>query len=335
MSQPASSAAPALSVIVAAYNIEQYISTCVDSVLDNTRGDYEVLIIDDGSTDDTARIVDRYASDTRVRIVHQPNSGLGGARNTGLDQARGQFIFFVDGDDWLASGAIDTCLHALGEYPDTDLFVFDYLNVEDDQTTRQPCQPSFWGCHNAAWNKLYARSLIGEQRFDTDILYEDLAQVRPWVARAKSIRHVDFAPYHYRNSRSGSIMSSMDTARFFDLLEAASRCAGRIETAFSAEPERLTRALGADWKRRLYTVDVFVPALVGWPRKLADARQRRRFAADFFSRLPEGVPDKTRLAQEYSYKIAAAAACYERGAFVAGDWLLHRLGRIKRRILSE
>ncbi|HET7313723.1 glycosyltransferase family A protein, partial [Salinisphaera sp.] len=311
--------------------IEGYIAACLDSLLANQREDFEVIVVNDGSTDATARIIDGYDHDPRFHSVHQNNAGLGAARNSGIEQARGRFILFVDGDDWLSDGALDTCLDAIDAAPDADLFVFDYFDVDDKHKVRQFCGPGFWTCRNAAWNKVYARSLIGDRRFDTDIFYEDMARVRPWVARAEQIERIDGALYNYRNCRSGSIMNSSDTHRFFELLTAASRCVDRIEADFAHEPSLLGQRLGADWKSRFYTTDVFVPALVGWPRKLPSARERRAFASEFFSRLPANVPDKRLLARDFSYKIAIAAACYERGAFASGDWLLHRLGRLKRR----
>lgn len=335
VSQSTSQADLTLSVIVAAYDIERYIAQCLDSILDNRRSDFEVLVIDDGSTDATRDILANYGDDSRVEIVYQGNDGPGAARNTGLDLARGRFILFVDGDDWLESNAIDYCLNAIETSPHIDLFIFDYYDVDGSELSQQVCPPEFWGCRNAAWNKVYARSLIGSERFDTDIFYEDLARVRPWVARAERIARIDRALYYYRNKRSGSIMSSLDTRRFFELLSAASRCVDRIEAAFANDSSVLYRRLGHDWKKRFYTADVFVPALVTWPRKLASTQERRTFATEFFSQLPNGVLDKRRLARDFSYKIAAAAVCYEHGAFTSGDWLLHRLGRVKRRFLKE
>ncbi len=146
---------------------------------------------------------------------------LGAARNTGISAASGQYLTFIDGDDWVEPGYIDTCLAEISASPGTELWVFDYIDITSSGRYRQSCAADFWSCRNAAWNKIYRRDLIGEDRFDEDILYEDLAAVRPWVARAKQKLRVNRALYNYRNLREGSIMSSVDTTRFFDLFTAA------------------------------------------------------------------------------------------------------------------
>lgn len=95
-----SSTSPLISVIIPAYNTEPYLARCLDSVLCQTLSDFELLLIDDGSTDGTGAIADRYAeSDSRVKVIHQENGGVSSARNRGLEVARGEFITFVDSDD--------------------------------------------------------------------------------------------------------------------------------------------------------------------------------------------------------------------------------------------
>ena len=89
-------------VVVAAHNIEPYLGRCLDSVVAQTESDIEVVVVDDGSTDSTGQVADRYsASDSRISVVHRENGGLSAARNTGLAQAHGQFVIFPDGDDWI------------------------------------------------------------------------------------------------------------------------------------------------------------------------------------------------------------------------------------------
>lgn len=92
------------SIIVPVYNVAPYLRQCVDSLLSQNYEDYEILLIDDGSTDDSGSICDEYAAQSdRIRVIHQENHGLSGARNTGLDHARGEWIVFVDSDDWVES----------------------------------------------------------------------------------------------------------------------------------------------------------------------------------------------------------------------------------------
>lgn len=104
---------PAISVIVPVYNVASYLNQCVDSVLAQSLEDFELLLIDDGSTDASPAICDSYAErDSRVRVVHQPNRGASAARNVGLEQAHGEFITFLDGDDWLDAETLDVSLSA-------------------------------------------------------------------------------------------------------------------------------------------------------------------------------------------------------------------------------
>lgn len=320
--------------MVAAYNIADYIGDCLTSLLATDDPRCEVIVVNDGSTDETPAILASFeAEHPMLRVLDRINGGLGAARNSGIEAARGDYVTFVDGDDWVQSDYVGTCLTHLVDDPSADLWVFDYIDVTDSGRFVQRCMPNFWECKNAAWNKIYRRDLIGSDRFDEDILYEDLAAVRPWVARCQRPRRIDTALYNYRNMRTGSIMSSVDTTRFFELLTAAERCVSRIEAFGSAR--QLESCMGADWRKRFYTADVFMPAIVDWPRKIDSAAERRLFSAEFMARLPEGdIPDKRILATTYGIKIAVATLCYERGAFGTGDLLLHRLGRIKRRLLG-
>ncbi|AQP45765.1 glycosyltransferase family 2 protein [Tessaracoccus flavus] len=98
---------PAISVIVPVYNVAPYLTQCLDSVLAQTFGDFELLLVDDGSTDGSSALCDAYAArDDRVRVVHQPNAGLSAARNAGLKLALGEFITFLDGDDWFDAATL-------------------------------------------------------------------------------------------------------------------------------------------------------------------------------------------------------------------------------------
>lgn len=96
-----------LSIIVPIYNAERYIRQCVDSILSQSFGDFELLLVDDGSDDESSRICDEYAGvDSRVRVFHKVNGGVSSARNMGIDNARGRWILFVDADDYLFDDAL-------------------------------------------------------------------------------------------------------------------------------------------------------------------------------------------------------------------------------------
>lgn len=106
---------PKISVIVPVYNVEQYLPRCIDSILDQTFTDFELLLIDDGSTDKSGKICDKYAEkDSRIRVFHKENGGVSSARNLGIDKARGELISFIDSDDWVEACYIDTIVSDMG-----------------------------------------------------------------------------------------------------------------------------------------------------------------------------------------------------------------------------
>lgn len=120
-------ATPAVSVIVPVYNVAQYLNQCVDSVLAQTFGDFELLLVDDGSTDASPAICESYAArDERVHVIHQPNRGASAARNVGLDQAHGEFITFLDSDDWLDAETLDVT-HSAASSSVADVVLWSYV----------------------------------------------------------------------------------------------------------------------------------------------------------------------------------------------------------------
>ena len=113
---------PTISVIVPVYKVEKYIRKCIDSILNQTYQNIEVILVDDGSPDNCGKICDEYAYlDKRVRVIHKKNGGLGSARNVGLGLAKGQYIMFVDSDDYLTKDSIGTVLKAIVDYDMPDM----------------------------------------------------------------------------------------------------------------------------------------------------------------------------------------------------------------------
>ena len=107
---------PLVSIIVPVYKAEQWLHRCVDSILAQTMTDFELLLIDDGSPDKSGEICDEYAAkDNRVRVFHKENGGVSSARNLGLDNAVGDFVMFVDSDDWIVSDCLELCIKEIFE----------------------------------------------------------------------------------------------------------------------------------------------------------------------------------------------------------------------------
>lgn len=132
---------PAVSVVIPVYNVEQYLCECVDSVLNQTMQDFEIILVDDGATDSSGMICDQYAQqDPRIRVIHQSNGGLSAARNTGLDAASGTYVYFLDSDDYIVSHALEQ-LRELAEKEDANVVFFDasvfFTDCEPDPNVYQ------------------------------------------------------------------------------------------------------------------------------------------------------------------------------------------------------
>lgn len=116
---------PAISVVVPVYNVEAYLRECVDSVLNQTMGDFEVILVDDGATDSSGSICDEYGrQDPRIQVIHQTNGGLSAARNTGLDAAKGDYVYFLDSDDYIVPHALEKLCH-IAKKEGADVVFFD------------------------------------------------------------------------------------------------------------------------------------------------------------------------------------------------------------------
>ena len=209
---------PTISVIIPVYNVEKYLRRCLDSIIAQTFSDWECILIDDGSPDGSGAICDEYAAkDTRFRVIHQANAGVSAARNAGLDAARGEYIGFIDSDDWIAAdmysflydliqerGAdIACCLwdNYKGETPETQVlqstksnvpYFNDTLNA-NDALTRELFHGTYITC-----NKLFSKKVCYNVRYDTRYINgEDrLFMVQAFV-NASKVTYNMLAKYHY------------------------------------------------------------------------------------------------------------------------------------------
>jgi glycosyltransferase involved in cell wall biosynthesis len=232
-----------VTVIVPVFNVAAFLPQCAESVLGQTYDDIEVLLIDDGSNDGSAALCDAYAArDTRVRVVHQTNRGLSAARNAGLALARGEFVLFVDGDDWIAPHLLATCM-AAAQKTGAEVVQFACCFVRDDAIV--PFEGSVVGWDHFtparrlayfyqyqlssnvynAWLRLLRRDFIERYalRFaDTrQVVYEDVLFGNCLWAVAQSAVFLREPLYFYRQ-REGSLLtsqSSLGAARIAGLIE--------------------------------------------------------------------------------------------------------------------
>ncbi len=224
---------PAVSLVVPFYNVEEYLADCLDSILRQSFGDFEVLLVDDGSPDGSRAIAEQYAArDERVRIVTRENGGLGAARNTGVRAARGRFLTFVDSDDLLPANALNVLVSS-ARRTGSDIVVgsverFDSRNtwtpdwVEDvhlEQRERVRVEEFLPLLRNLyTWNKLFRRDFWDEQGlwFREGVAYEDQPIVTQLFARAKAIDVLTQIVYRYR-ARDDKSSISQQTASLTDL----------------------------------------------------------------------------------------------------------------------
>jgi glycosyltransferase involved in cell wall biosynthesis len=178
-----------VSIIVPVYNVEKYLNQCIDSILGQTFADFELILIDDGSKDSSGAICDEYAkSDSRIRVIHQPNGGQTSARKAGFAASIGEYIYFIDSDDWMEPNLIEVAYNKAVEN-DADIVTFDsYFNYSFHQCpVSQPIESGvfdkigliekiypkmiysgrffYFGIYAAMWNKLFKRSLV-ENNFE-------------------------------------------------------------------------------------------------------------------------------------------------------------------------
>lgn len=221
-----------ISVIVTAYNIAAYIERGVGSVCAQTYRNLEIIVVDDGSVDATGTILDKLAeSDARIQVIHEENGGLSHARNTGIARARGNYIGFVDGDDWIDPDMYEKLFSALQD-KQADLAVCRYRQISRSRTLDESVDRAVlfegqealrayveereeFAIQNAAWNKLYRKELLSENLFPEGRWYEDIVFATEALARARRCIYLDIALYNYIIDREDSIMNCRINSRTF------------------------------------------------------------------------------------------------------------------------
>lgn len=119
---------PLISIIIPVYNTGKYIAACIDSICNQTYHNWELILVDDGSTDNSPSLCDKYASqDLRIKVIHKPNGGLVSARNVGYDVASGEWMMYIDGDDWIDVETCEKLVKSINNYPDVDVVFWKYL----------------------------------------------------------------------------------------------------------------------------------------------------------------------------------------------------------------
>ncbi|MDR0605407.1 MAG: glycosyltransferase [Bacteroidales bacterium] len=220
---------PLISVIIPVYNVEKYLRRCLDSVVNQTFRDLEIICVNDGTKDGSVAILEEYAAkDKRMKIIHKKNGGLSSARNEGLKNAAGKYIGFVDGDDWIEPDTYERAYRVMQDY-NVDLVCYyvkvelDDFSLEDDIVINAKNYHAIKviGVQNitnelllnttvCAWNKLYRKSIIDRWNiiFPTGLLHEDIEFFCKYAVMCSSVYYIDMYLYHYvqrKNSICGKI----------------------------------------------------------------------------------------------------------------------------------
>lgn len=220
-----------ISIIVPIYKVEAYLKRCLDSIVAQTYQNLEIILVDDGSPDDCGKICDAYAEkDERIRVIHKENSGLGYARNSGLEICTGEYIMFLDSDDWLSTDCVEI-LHNRLIGDNSDMAVGNYIQIYDDGSTKRGYYTFEEDCvltrsetlgrlndhiFSVMMNaKLYKRTVLKSILFPSLGRGEDTWVLPDIMRQCNSISFVNKTVYYYYQ-RSDSIMHSITQNKLLD-----------------------------------------------------------------------------------------------------------------------
>ena len=221
---------PLVSLIIPVYNVEAYLRECLDSVINQSYSNLEIIIVNDGSTDGSLNVCEEYAAkDERIRVISQKNGGLSSARNTGLDSAKGLYIGFIDSDDSVHTTFVECLMDAISESK-SRIAVCDFssdikqlANMDNGKVILSSNEAvsgllDDFGYKCFAWNKIYQRECFDGVRFPKGKLFEDIILMYEMFKKTDTIIYVKQPLYFYR-MRKGSITKAAFTQRNFHLLE--------------------------------------------------------------------------------------------------------------------
>ena len=225
---------PKISVIIPVYNVEKYLEKCIKSVISQEYKNLEIILVNDGSTDKSGEICDNYKLiDDRIKVMHKKNGGLSDARNCGLDNARGEYIAFLDSDDWIDKKLYSSLYNIINKY-DADIAICNFKKVYKENEELNNIHSEFIYSNVevlenilskigtqmiVSWNKLYKREVLKNMRFPVGKIHEDEFLTPMILYKANRIVYTEKELIYYRQ-RENSIMGSGFTNRSIDILHA-------------------------------------------------------------------------------------------------------------------
>lgn len=261
-----------VSIIVPVYNTQDYLNNCIDSILNQTYKNIEIILIDDGSTDRSAEICDQYATiDNRVRVIHQKNSGVSNARNKGLEQSKGDYVAFVDSDDTIDKDFIDVLHNGFYESIDMTVCAFDIvkdqhrLNIQNNiyeveekkvLSREEAIETVLYGKLFAghSCNKMFRKKVLNNIKFQDNIyIYEDMLFVLEYLLKSNNVLYLEKPLYRYYirdNSASHGTMSDKKMTAFnsLDIIEK------RIENTYGKKFLSLVNYNRIQWIMYCYNI---------------------------------------------------------------------------------
>ena len=276
---------PLLSIITPVYNVESYLNRCVESILNQSYDNIELIMIDDGSTDGSSLLCDEWATkDNRIVVIHKENGGVSSARNAGLKAAKGDYLTFVDPDDFIASDTYAVNMGYMMSHQEVDMLQYPYCHyICDDDISHfhNPTSALYVGAKEifrnwwsgspleyVVWNKIYKRNLWEGVTFKIGHISEDTCLVPIFVNRAKSVYISEKGLYYYQRERMDSYTyGEYDFNKHLDLFYAHAS----IYECFYQFPEMVTEKVLAFTRlyRRLITAKQTEPSAdISVPQKL-------------------------------------------------------------------
>lgn len=223
-----------ISVIVPVYNVEQYLERCVDSIINQTYTNLEIILVNDGSTDNSGKLCDELAKkDERIRVIHKENGGLSDARNRGIDESESDLVGFIDSDDYIDSDMYEVLLKNLND-TDADLSMCALYDVYNNTPEAQVTNKETWKLSSeqaikmvmeakilsvTAVNKLYRKSLFKDLKFEVGKIAEDAFIMIKLLDKCEKIVATNEKKYYYVH-RENSITTQKFSTKFLNVIEA-------------------------------------------------------------------------------------------------------------------
>ena len=243
---------PVVSIIVPVYNAEKTLKRCVNSIINQSYKDWELLLVDDGSTDESSIICDEYAQqDRRIRVFHKKNGGVSSARNVGLDNAIGEWVTFIDSDDWIEK----SMLNILNIVSNVDLICCYYVAEGWKEWVSDPYKDKIYKDSMMSefltecllksiyvWGKFLKKELIEKHkmRFDVNLSYsEDTIFIYSYICNIKSVQTFSDAYYHYDKNESRLSKRCEDWPGYFCIIEKQFVIIDSLSQVFQWNPEKV------------------------------------------------------------------------------------------------